>query len=72
MAASQQISLIDDDIRHAAGPVPADQYAYALRLAEAGRFDGALRVSPAATGAAAGALLIGLCTLLANLAPLIG
>lgn len=77
MAASQLINLIDDGTYHAAGPAPADQHAadqhfYALRLAEAGRFDGAPRVSPAASGAALGALLIGLCTLLANLAPLIG
>ena len=72
MAAAQQISVMDDGARPTASLRSCDRDAYALRLAEAGRFDGALRVSPAATGAAAGALLIGLCTLLANLAPLIG
>ncbi len=72
MAASQQISFMNGDARPAAALHACDRDAYALCLAEAGRFDGAPRVSPAATGAAAGALLVGLCTLLTTLAPLIG
>jgi len=72
MAASQQISLDAEENRHAAALSPQPGCDYALRLAEAGRFNGAPRVSPVASGAAAGALAIGFCTLLATLAPLLG
>jgi hypothetical protein len=71
MAASQQISLDAEENGHADVLSPRPGCDYALRLAEAGRFDGAPRVSPGASGAAAGALVIGLCTLLATLAPML-
>ncbi len=71
MSVSQHNTTFDAAYRPQREPGDADRICYDLRLAEAGHYDGAPRVSPAASGAAAGALLIGLCTLFAALAPML-
>lgn len=71
MAAAQQECDFDSGSRAAGEPSRVAVASYRIRLAEAGHYAGAPRVSPAATGAAAGALLVGLSSLLATLAPLL-